>query len=210
MNSIDPKFAAADVLLRSGGQVNRSDYSDYEYITHQLDELQRFYAGYQASLIHHPDGFFFLHAQDGVLPTRVLPRSTMHMGQFICLKLRHPDSTRSAGVLSVHLIVHELESSLPRAELLRIYAPKNVLAVAPSRALDQMHKAINELARLRFVRKKGDALTPLESIRRFAELARHGNDPDELGRLALQARGVILDAEDLVDEGDPDDETEAE
>ncbi|MEO3690032.1 chromosome partition protein MukE [Roseateles paludis] len=218
MNTIDPRFAAVDVLLRSGGQVNRSDFADYEYLSTQLDELQRFYAGYQATLVQHPDGFFFLQAQDGLIPTRRLPRSTMHMGQFVCSKCRDPEITRTSGVLSVRQIVQELESALTKTELLRIYAPRHGRTVAPARAHEQMQKSLRELARLRFVRIKGDALTPAESIHRFAELARHGNEPDELGALSLQGRGVVLDPDELDEageeagdgEGEGDDEAEAE
>jgi chromosome condensin MukBEF MukE localization factor len=210
MNTMDPRFAPIDVLLRTGGQVNRSDYAEYEYLSAQLEELQRFYASYQVSLVHHVDGFFFLQAQDGLLPTRRLPPSTMHLGQFICAKSRDPEITRSSGVLSVQQMVQELESSLPQPQLLRIYAPRHGKTVATSRAHEQILKSLRQLARMRFVRIKGDALTPLESILRFAELARHGNDPDELGRLALQGRGVVMDVDLEQEEGGDEDEAETE
>lgn len=210
MNTIDPKFAAIDVRLRSGAQVNRTDYEDYEYLCQNLEDLQRFYAVYQATLTQHPDGFFFLNAQDGLIRSRRLPHSTMHMGQFICFKSREAESTRFSSVLSKQQIVQELETSLPQDQLLRIYGPGHGRTVALSTALKQMHKSMKELERLHFVQSNGDALKPLESICRFAELARHGNEPDESGRLALEARGVVLGAEDLLEDGEDDDEAEAE
>jgi hypothetical protein len=48
------------------------------------------------------------------------------------------------------------------------------------------------LESLRFLKVQGDIIRPTEAINRFAELARHDNEPDDAAREALLLqRGVV-------------------
>ena len=114
---MDDQFPYIDLLLRRGGHINRSHLSAYEYVSHHFDQLQDYYRHYHCALTQHPDGFFYLLANGSLLPSRLLPKSCVHLGMFIALKARDPEITQSGGRLSISQLFQDIETSVPRETL---------------------------------------------------------------------------------------------
>lgn len=211
----DKHFVGADLILRRGGHINRSNLSYYQFLIDNFDELKRFYSGYQSELVQHPDGFYFLLSKGGLIPTRLLPKQCVHLGMFIALKSRDPEITRSSGRIGLENLLQSIETSVPRDTLQKVYAPKQREASADMRITEEIQKALKTLAEMRFLEFQGEFIRPLESIQRFAEMARHNNTPDDLGRLVLsEQRGVVFQAptesadEDIEENGEEDEGTD--
>lgn len=207
MNYLDRHFVDADLILRRGGHINRSNLSLYQLLIDHFDDLKAFYQGYQCELIQHSDGFFFLRSRGGLIPSRILPKPCVHLGIFIALKTRDPEITRSSGRISLPNLMQSIETSIPRETLQQVYAPKQRESSSDNRIAEEIKKALKTLVDLRFIEMHGDAIKPLEAIHRFAELARHENNPDEIGRLVLtEHKGVIFQAfgEESEEEADDD------
>lgn len=201
---LEHRFAECDVILRQGGHINRSDLALYQFLCDHYADMTQFYRGYGCNLIQHPDGFFFLLAQDSMIRTRLLPLPCVHLGMFIVLRMRDPEITRSSGRIRTESLLQAIETSVPRETLLKVYAPKQREASADARIAEEIQRALTTLANLRFLGIQGDVIRPLEAIHRFAELARHENTPDDLARMLLtEQRGVVFEAE-----GEAPEETE--
>jgi chromosome partition protein MukE len=202
-------FVEIDVILRRGGHVNRSDIVLYQFLCDHYEDLRSFYEKYQCSLVQHPDGFFFLLSQGEVLRSRLLPKTCMHLGMFVALKMRDPEITRSSGKMTIKQLLQAIETSVPRETLQRIYAPKQREAAQYDRIVVEIMRALRLLEDLRFLTIKDEAIRTTEAINRFAELARHDNDPDAAAREALFIqRGVIFDSPDTA-EPSPEEENES-
>jgi len=199
-------FIESDLILRRGGHINRSNLPLYQFVTDNYDNLDQFYLGYQCKLTQHQDGFFYLISKGGLIPTRLLPLACIHLGMFIALKMRDPEITRSSGRIDLEGLLRSIEVSVPRDTLQKVYAPKQREASVDTKITEEIQKALKNLARLNFVEIKGQIIKPLESINRFAELARHDNSPDELARIVLMERGVVF--REPVDEDDSEDDDE--
>jgi chromosome partition protein MukE len=196
MMYLERRFAECDVILRQGGHVNRSDLAHYQFLCDHYDDLTQFYKGYGCNLVQHPDGFFFLLAQNSMLRTRLLPLPCVHLGMFIALRMRDPEITRSSGRIRTDSLLQAIDASVPRETLLRVYAPKQREASADARVTEEIQRTLKTLANLRFLEIQGDVIRPLEAIHRFAELARHENTPDDLARMLLtEQRGVVFQEE---------------
>ena len=212
---LDKHFVGADLILRRGGHINRSNLSFYQFLIDNFDELRRFYQGYQCELVQHPDGFFYLLSKGGLIPTRLLPMPCVHLGMFIAMKSRDPEITRSSGRISLENLLQSIETSVPRESLQKVYAPKQRESSADTRIAEEIQKALKMLAEMRFLEIQGDTIRPLEAIQRFAEMARHDNNPDELSRLVLsEQRGVVFQTpdesteEELEESGEGDERTD--
>jgi len=191
----NPNFVEIDVILRRGGHINQSDIVLYQFLIEYFEEIKSFYEGYQCALVQHPDGFFFLvSSKGGILKTRVLPKTCMHLGQFIAYKMLDPEITRSSGRLSIAQLMKSMEIAVPRETLLATYAPKQKEALQNTRITEEIKRSLEILKELRCINITGDIITPTEAINRFKELARHDNEPDTATRekLSLQ-RGVEFD-----------------
>jgi len=189
----DDKFTEVDVMLRRGGHINRSSISSHDYMCQNFEELQKFYGRYGCSLHQHPDGFFYMTVKGGMFRTRLLPKSCVHLGIFIVLKARDPEITRSSGRIPINQLFQDIETSVPREILQQVYAPNRRDAVVDERISDEIKKALKILADLGFVEMTETAIRPLEAINRFAELARHNNEPNDEGHLTLVVqRGVVF------------------
>lgn len=200
---LDKHFVGADLILRRGGHINRSNLSHYQFVIDNFDEMMSFYKGYQCDLVQHPDGFFYLMSKGGLIPTRLLPMPCVHLGIFIALKARDPEITRSSGRISLDNLLQSIEASVPRETLQKVYAPKQRESSTDTRITEEIQKALKTLAEMRFLEIQGDSIKPLEAIQRFAEMARHDNDPDELNRLVLtEQRGVVFQVPDESTEED--------
>jgi chromosome partition protein MukE len=196
-------FVDIDVILRQGGHINRSDIVLYQFLCANYEELRSFYERYQCSLVQHPDGFFFLLSQGSILPSRLMPKTCMHLGMFIALKMRDPEITRSSGKMTVKQLLQSIETSVPRETLQRIYAPKQREASQYERITEEIMRALRILEDLRFLVIKDSVIRPTEAINRFAELARHDNEPDPAAQEALLIqRGVMFESPDDTDTTD--------
>jgi len=203
---LDPRFARSDVALRRGAHISRIDYADYQFITENFDAIERFYENYGCRIAQHPEGFFFLLAKGGMLPVKTLPKSAMHLGMFIAMKARDPEITRSNSRIAIESLLKDLETSVPAATLQATYAPKQKEASSGAKVVEEVQRCLRLLNQLGFIDMDGENLTPRDAIRRFEDLARHNNAPDEMTRLALEVqRGVVFDeSEPSGGEGDED------
>lgn len=204
----DEKFVGIDLLLRRGGHVNRSNLAAYNWMCQHFDELQQFYGRYGCSLIQHQDGFFFMTLRNGMIRSRLLPKACIHLGIFIALKSRDPEITRSSGWLQINQLMQDIETSVPKETLQRVYAPGRKENVIDEKISSEIQNAIKTLSDLKFIEISGQAIRPMEAINRFAELAKHDNDPSDEARLQLTIeRGVVFhDALNIDDYGDNENE----
>lgn len=188
------QFAEVDAALRAGRHVTRHDLRAYEFIWQNFDTLEKFYATYKCKLVQHPDGFFFLFSKDGLIPTRKLSRAVMHLGAFIALKTRDPDITTTNGWMEVEALIADLEAAVHVEVLSKIYAPRRREGGAGDKIRGEILRSLAQLERMNFVRREENALAATPAIYRFAELARHRNNPSDLEKIALETqRGVIID-----------------
>lgn len=191
-------FVEIDVILRRGGNINRSDIHLYQFICDNYDELRSFYERFGCNLVQHPDGFFFLLSRGDVLRSRLMSKPCMHLGMFIALKMRDPEITRSSGKFSTAQLLKAIETAVPHETLQRVYAPKQREASQYERIAEEILRALKVLEDLRFLKVKEDTIRPTEAINRFAEVARHVGDSNPAAREALLTqRGVTFsDAEE--------------
>lgn len=201
----DKHFVDVDLILRQGGHINRSNLTLYQFVIDHFDEFKSFYQGYQCELVQHPDGFFFLLSKGGLIPSKILPKPCVHLGMFIALKTRDPEITRSSGRISLSNLMQSIETSVPRETLQQVYAPKQRESLSDARIAEEIRKALKTLTDMRFIEMQGEVIKPLEAIHRFAELARHDNNPDELSRLVLaEQRGVVFQTAEEETDDDKD------
>lgn len=187
------KFVGIDLLLRRGGHINRSDFVLYGWVKDNFDELSKFYNHYGCALIQHPDGFYFMAPQKGLIRSRLLPKTCIHLGMFIALKARDPEITRSSGWLQLAQLMQDIETSVPKETLQKVYAPGRKESVVDDRISNEIQNALKILVDLKFAEMTGQALRPLEAIHRFAELARHDNNPGDETKMHLAIeRGVVF------------------
>lgn len=195
------KFVEVDLLLRRGGHVNRSSLVAYAWVKDNFDELKAFYTRYGCSLSQHPDGFYCLTLLNGLIRSRLLPKTCIHLGMFIALKARDPEITRSSGWLQIPQLLQDIETSVPKETLQSVYAPGRKESVVDEKISMEILAALKILTELQFVEVNGQAIRPLESIQRFAELARHDNNPSDETRMHLVVeRGVVFD--DALEDGE--------
>jgi len=204
----DEKFVGLDLLLRQGGHVNRSNLGAYNWMCQHFDELQQFYGRYGCALTQHPDGFFFMTLKNGMIRSRLLPKTCIHLGIFIALKSRDPEITRSSGWLQISQLMQDIETSVPKETLQKVYAPGRKENVVDEKISSEIQSALKTLSDLKFIEISGQSIRPMEAINRFAELAKHNNDPSEETRLQLAIeRGVVFhDAQNIDEYGDDESE----
>lgn len=189
----EDKFVEVDLLMRRGGHINRSSVAAYGWTCEHYDELQKFYSRYGCSLQQHPDGFFFMALKGGLIRSRLLPKSCIHLGMFIALKARDPEITRSSGWLQVAQLMQDIETSVPKETLQTVYAPGKKESVVDERISSEIQRALKILADLNFIEMHGTAFRSLEAIHRFAELARHSNEISDETKMHLTIeRGVVF------------------
>lgn len=192
----DDQFVEIDLILRRGAHINRSNLASYEFLSQNFAELEEFYRRYGCSLLQHPDGFFFMTVKGGLMRTRLLPKSCMHLGQFIGLKARDPEITRSHGRIAITQLLKDIETLVPRETLQAVYAPGRRDTTVDECISEEIMKALKLLGDLGFIEIVDKAVRPLEAIGRFSELARHDNDPNDDARLHLTIRrGVVFDCD---------------
>jgi len=210
MNYMDKQFVDIDLILRRGGHINRSNLDVYDWLCNNYDDLKRFYANYGATLMQHPDGFFFLTVSGAKLRSRLLPKPCIHLGVFIALKARDPEITRSSGWMQTAQLLHDIETTVSKDVLQQTYAPGRKENVVDDRITQAIGSGLKMLDDLCFIEVRGDRFRPLEAINRFAELARHDNSPDENARIKMTIERGIVFHEAAPDEEYEDDNNDAD
>lgn len=201
------EFVDIDLELRHGGHINRSNITAYDYMTKNFDDLQAFYSQYGCQLQQHQDGFFYMLVKGGRFKTSLLPKSCVHLGIFIALKARDPEITQSSGRIGITQLLQDIETSVPRETLQRIYAPKRRDSTVYESITDEILKALKIIAELGFVELIETYLRPLEAINRFSEVARLTSENGEENSDRLISRhGVVIDEQGAeLEEGHEDD-----
>lgn len=197
MNTIEsPYFPRVDTALRMGSHITTDDYVSHEFVAQNFSWLFGFYARYEASLTQHPDGFFFLQTDGSVIPNKSLSKSCMHLGQLLAYLTRQPAITKTRGIVTLDEI-HQTLSTMFSAELLgKIYVPTAKENGTAKQIKKEVFKSLRILTRLNFLTfengMKAVRITP--AIGRFAEMARHDNDPSPAASKDLEIkRGVKFD-----------------
>jgi chromosome partition protein MukE len=194
-------FAELDTALRRGRHIPRQDFARFDLVWQNYETLENFYSAFSCKLVQHPDGFYYLLPSGDLVPTRKLSRAAMHLGQFIALKTRDPDITRTNGLMDESMLIADLEASVPSETLGRIYAPGSREGMAGDRIRKEIERSLALLDELGFVRRADGSIRATEAIHRFSELARHRNSPNDMERLRLEIqRGVVLDSPADTDE----------
>lgn len=206
MAFFDERFVDIDLVLRAGGHINRSNLVAFEYACQNFDVLEQFYRQFGCNLLQHPDGFFCLKLQGSKIRSRLLPKSCVHLGIFIALKARDPEITRSAGRIGISQLLQDIETSVPRETLQKVYAPKRRDVSVDESISEEIHKALKTLADLRFIDLLETSIRPLEAINRFAEMARHNNAPDDDAKLQMTIQRGVVFTEDGEETGNGDDD----
>lgn len=212
MNYTEKQFANVDLALRRGCHINRSSLN-YYWVCDNYDDLKAFYANYGATLVHHPDGYFFLTlSSNSKIRSRLLPAACVHLGEFIALKSRDPEITQSSGWIQTSSLLRDIKMTVPENILRQTYAPGAKEGVADDRITQTFFSSLKTLADLCFIEIGGDrsnpvAVKPLEAINRFAELARYNNAPDEGIKIRLETeRGIVFNRRGGDEENSEDEE----
>jgi len=196
-----PQFAPVDIILRRGGNINRSNYAAYEYLRQNEAELGVFYGQFGATLRHHAEGCYFLVGPDSIFDTELLKRSCLHLGLFILYKSRDESSTRTAHWLEIRALMNELESLVPADILRRAYTPKCRDISFKTKFSEAFEHAIATLEWLNFVEISNDTVRALEALRRFADPYKTQDADGDARRLRLLLQsGIVLDSEGDGDE----------
>lgn len=192
-----PLFAQVDTALRRGSHITLGDYAAHEFVAQNFDAMQEFYETYQCSLVEHPDGFFFLMTEDSIIPSRVLPKPCVHIGQLLALMARDPAITKTRGVVSIDNIFQTLSTMFSPDLLNKIYAPKTREIGTDKQIKKEVQKALRTLSQLNFIllENGGEAIRMTEAINRFVDVARHNNEPSNIIQRDLEIkRGIRFDA----------------
>lgn len=192
-----PHFAKVDTALRRGSHITPGDFASHEFIAQNFDAMQEFYETYQCTLTEHPDGFFFLMTEDSIIPSRFLSKPCVHLGQLLALMARDPAITKTRGVVSIDKIFQTLSTMFSADLLNKIYAPKTREIGTEKQIKKEVQKALRTLSQLNFVilENGGEAIRMTEAINRFADVARHNNEPTNIIQRDLEIkRGIHFDA----------------
>ncbi|MCL2660591.1 MAG: chromosome partition protein MukE, partial [Acidobacteriaceae bacterium] len=156
MNFLDKRFADVDLVLRRGGHINRSSLDAYEWICDNFMELKEFYSRFLTTLEQHPDGFFYLSVSGTKIRSRLLPKQCVYLGIFIALKARDPEITRSSGRIAIAQLMTDIETTVSRDILQKIYAPGRKESVIDARIAIEINNALKVLSDLCFIELRGD------------------------------------------------------
>jgi len=185
------QFVEVDLLLRRGGHINRSNLRAYEWVSENFEDLVSFYNSYGCALHRHPDNFIFMTTNGGQIRSRLLPKSCVHLGMFLALKMRDPEILRSSGRISLGALLQDLDTTVPRPTLIAVYAPHGKEGTSDERIVGEVNAALKILHELNLIELSEDTVLPLEALARFSEVARHENEPDEFARLQLAVQKGI-------------------
>jgi len=177
-----PEFVDADLTLRRGGHVNRTNFALHGWMCTNFEELESFYSNFGCTLQQHPDGCFFLVSSGKKIKTRVLPKPCIHLGTFLALKARDPEITKTSGWIPIDQLFQDLMTTTSKETLSNVYAPRAKESVISRKISEELKASIKTLSELNFIEVRESALKPLEAVGRFADLARYNNEPDNIAK----------------------------
>jgi chromosome condensin MukBEF MukE localization factor len=180
MNIIEhPLFPKLDTALRRGVHITSSDYVNHEFLARNFVELAAFYGRYDASLIEHPDGFFFLRTDGSVIPNKSLSKPCMHLGQLLAYLARASAITRTRGVLQLEELYQTMSTMFAADLLAKIYVPNAKNSVSPQQIKNEVLRCLKVFAQLNMIsfERGREAIQLTDAIGRFTEMARHDNSP---------------------------------
>lgn len=201
-----PRFAEIDTALRIGTHVSSGDYGAYEFVAQNFDELSELYSKYGATLVAHPDGFYFLNTVDSVIPSRVLPKSCTHLGKLLAYLAREPETIKTGGTITFERVLQTMSTMFSPELVRRIYTWNG--NGADKHVIKEIERALRLLANLGFVQLEGglSKITFTPAIGRFVDVAKHDNDPSQAARKDLRTRRGISFAP--FDDTKPDEDDE--
>lgn len=210
----DPLFARTDLDLRRGRHIGADyDPSIYDFISSAKPLLDRFYAGYQMTLLGREEGYFYLLpsrlATPPPLGRRHLSAMDMLVGQTLALMSLDPKWLESNLRIPDKAVLARLEQILGEEALLRLVPRRRGSNIdQDARKLREAFAAsLRSLERQCFIKREGrgeaGVLKPLTAIIRFADPVRTSSDLN-MALERLVAEGQISEG----DEGDTELDTE--
>lgn len=204
----DPLFPQVDVLLRSGSHIDMDDIKRYEFVEATAPYLEDFYSRYRCSLVHGPEGYYYLLSEGTMLGKKRLGAPEMLVGQVLALMRMDPANLTTAGRVRVDQILSTLEMIMGQEGLCDTLAPRRRgrdLAKDSEKVREAVGKAMQTLKRLGFVAISDGEVLPKVSIARFMDPVR--DQSDIMGSLEELVRsGKVLMGEEPA--GDDDEEAD--
>ncbi|HDS6841617.1 TPA: chromosome partition protein MukE [Morganella morganii subsp. morganii] len=208
-------FPELDSQLRAGRHIGVDDLDNHAFLMDFQDELEGFYARYNAELVRAPEGFFYLRPRSTTLiPRSVLSELEMLVGKVLCYLYLSPERLANQGIFSTAELYEELLSLADEAKLLKVVNNRSTGSdLDKQKLLEKTRGALNRLRRLgmiTFVAADNSQFVIAESVFRFGADVRSGDDPRE-AQLRLIRDG---EAQSLAEEEKPprpedqDDDTE--
>lgn len=209
----DPLFPDVDVGLRSGRHYSLDgDVREYEFLQIAEEWLQGFYQRYGCRLMHGAEGYYYLLSDGGLLGRRQLSVAEMLTGQTLALMRMDPAYLSRNNRIPDDKLLEMLERIVGSERLFTLLAPRargQDRETDARKIRDEIHKALNGLQRLGFLKRvtegEARAIFPRPTIMRFADPVRQAADPRAaLERLASHGE-ILLDGDD--DPEEPQEET---
>ncbi|MEX9791600.1 chromosome partition protein MukE [Morganella morganii] len=208
-------FPELDSQLRAGRHIGVDALDNHAFLMDFQDELEGFYARYNAELVRAPEGFFYLRPRSTTLiPRSVLSELEMLVGKVLCYLYLSPERLANQGIFSTAELYEELLSLADEAKLLKVVNNRSTGSdLDKQKLLEKTRGALNRLRRLgmiTFVAADNSQFVIAESVFRFGADVRSGDDPRE-AQLRLIRDG---EAQSLAEEEkhprpeDQDDDTE--
>ncbi len=214
----NPLFPKLDTALRSGRHISADDLDNHSFLLEYHDELESFYARYQAELIKAPESFFYLRPRPSSdIGTSVLSELDMLVGKVLCYLYLSPDRLANEGVFSVADLQEELLNLADEQQLLRMVNQRSGGTDLDKRKLlERMRTSLRRLRRLGMVVSLGQSerFRVNEAVFRFGADVRGDEDPREVQlRMIREGEAILHDdelptSEYLLDE--PEDELDDE
>ncbi|MEM8057715.1 chromosome partition protein MukE [Morganella morganii] len=177
-------FPELDSQLRAGRHIGVDDLDNHAFLMDFQDELEGFYARYNAELVRAPEGFFYLRPRSTTLiPRSVLSELEMLVGKVLCYLYLSPERLANQGIFSTAELYEELLSLADEAKLLKVVNNRSTGSdLDKQKLLEKTRGALNRLRRLgmiTFVAADNSQFVIAESVFRFGADVRSGDDPRE-------------------------------
>ncbi|WP_214051392.1 chromosome partition protein MukE [Morganella morganii] len=177
-------FPELDSQLRAGRHIGVDDLDNHAFLMDFQDELEGFYARYNAELVRAPEGFFYLRPRSTTLiPRSVLSELEMLVGKVLCYLYLSPERLANQGIFSTAELYEELLSLADEAKLLKVVNNRSIGSdLDKQKLLEKTRGALNRLRRLgmiTFVSADNSQFVIAESVFRFGADVRSGDDPRE-------------------------------
>jgi len=197
----NPLFPKLDTALRSGRHISADDLDNHSFLLEYHDELESFYARYQAELIKAPESFFYLRPRPSSdIGTSVLSELDMLVGKVLCYLYLSPDRLANEGVFSVADLQEELLNLADEQQLLRMVNQRSGGTDLDKRKLlERIRTSLRRLRRLGMVISLGQSerFRVNEAVFRFGADVRGDEDPREVQLRMIREGEAILHDDEL-------------